>query len=244
MIQSSVLNIQVLDDRYQGLSKQTFNMYLLPLLFLTTRVVAGTSELASRASASENDSAYSESASSALTPLGYAAAFVNTDVLASGDGYLEDFTLVDYDVDACAERCSGNKECVAFNIYFKPDHPETSSNDKTAVIECALWSKPLSLPDTEIGSDVVAGSNAYNQEKALAGPGPGSVQTLPIRFPSVTQLGDTYYSVELTCDGQKMPVMLDTGSADLFLVSNECPNTPTSGCYNSTPFEIQVKVPP
>ncbi|VTT79422.1 unnamed protein product [Fusarium fujikuroi] len=214
-------------------------MHPLLLLLLTTRVVASTIELASRASVSDNDSAYSESASSALTPLGYAAAFVNTDVLASGDGYLEDFTLVDYGVDTCAKRCNGNKECVAFNIYFKPDHPKTSSNDRAAAIKCALWSKPLSLPDTEIGSDVVAGSNAYNQEKALAGPGPGSVQTLPIKFPSVTQLGDTYYSVELTCDGQKMPVMLDTGSADLFLVSNECPNTPTSGCYNSTPFEIQ-----
>ncbi|KLP14897.1 uncharacterized protein LW94_2075 [Fusarium fujikuroi] len=214
-------------------------MHTLILLFLTTRVIAGTIELASRASVSNNDSAYSESASSALTPLGYAAAFVNTDVLASGDGYLEDFTLVDYDVEACAERCNGNKECVAFNIYFKPDHTKTSSNDKTAAIKCTLWSDPLSIPDTEIGSDVVAGSNAYNQEKALAGPGPGSVQTLPIKFPSVTQLGDTYYSVELTCDGQRMPVMLDTGSADLFLVSNECPNTPTSGCYNSTPFEIQ-----
>nr|RBQ90700.1 hypothetical protein FVER53263_12381 [Fusarium verticillioides] len=215
-------------------------MHLLLLLFLATRVVAGTAKLASRESASDNDSAYSKAASSALTPLGYAAAFVNTDVLASREGYLEDFTLVDYDADDCAERCNGNEKCAAFNIYFIPDYPKTSSNDKTAVIKCALWSNPLSLPDTEIGSDVVAGSNAYNQEKALAGPGPGSVQTLPIKFPSVTQLGDTYYSVELTCDGQKMPVMLDTGSADLLIVSNACPNTPTSGCYNSTPFEIQV----
>ncbi|KAF5976983.1 eukaryotic aspartyl protease [Fusarium coicis] len=214
-------------------------MHPLLLLFLATRVAAGTTKLASRATASDNDSAYSKAASSALTPLGYAAAFVNTDVLPSREGYLQDFTLVDYDVGVCAERCNGNKECVAFNIYFKPGHPKSSSNDKTAVIKCALWSNPLSLPDTEIGSDVVAGSNAYNQEKALAGPGPGSVQTLPIKFPSVTQLGDTYYSVELACDGQKMPVMLDTGSADLFIVSNECPNTPASGCYNSTPFEIQ-----
>ncbi|KAF5238852.1 hypothetical protein FANTH_10180 [Fusarium anthophilum] len=214
-------------------------MHLLLPLLLTTRVVAGTIELASRSSASDNDSAYSQSASSALTPLGYAAAFVNTDVLASREGYLEDFTLIDYDVDACAQRCNANKECVAFNIYFQPDRLKTSSNDKTAAIKCALGSNTLSPPDTEIGSDVVAGSNAYNQEKALGGTGPGSVQTLPIKFPSVAKLGDTYYSVELTCDGQRLPVMLDTGSADLLLVSNECPNTPTSGCYNSTPFEIQ-----
>ncbi|KAF5588596.1 eukaryotic aspartyl protease [Fusarium subglutinans] len=214
-------------------------MHLHLPLFLTTRVVAGTIELASRSSASDNDSAYSQSASSALTPLGYAAAFVNTDVLASREGYLEDFRLVDYDVNACAQRCNANKECVAFNIYFRPDHLKISSNGKTAAIKCALWSNTLSLPDTEIGSDVVAGSNAYNQEKALVGTGPGPVHTLPIKFPSVTQLGDTYYSVELTCNGQRLPVMLDTGSADLFLVSNECPNTPTSGCFNSTPFEIQ-----
>lgn len=61
-------------------------MHTLLLLFLTTRVVAA--ELASRASVSDNDSAYSKSASSALTPPGYAAAFVNTDMLASRDGPL------------------------------------------------------------------------------------------------------------------------------------------------------------
>ncbi|KAF4334667.1 eukaryotic aspartyl protease [Fusarium beomiforme] len=224
---------------------------ILPLLFLVTGVAARAPELASRSSASGKDndadvflkdSSYSEAASSALTPLGYAAAFVNTRAAASGKGYLTYSTLADYDVDACAERCNNNKKCAAFNIYFERDSPKesgSSAHNETAVIKCDLWSMPVRIWDGEIVGDDIAGSNAYNQEKALAGKGPGSVQTLPIKLPSVTELGDTYYAVDVTCDGQTLPVMLDTGSADLLLVSNNCPNNPTSGCYNSTPFEIK-----
>jgi hypothetical protein len=46
-------------------------------------------------------------------------------------------------------------------------------------------------------------------------------------------------------EGQTLPVLLDTGSADLFVASTECPTTDeTSGCFGLTKeFVINVSEP-
>ncbi|KAF4448537.1 hypothetical protein F53441_8066 [Fusarium austroafricanum] len=140
---------------------------ILPLLFLATQVRASASGNMD-ADALLNDSAYSESASSAITPLGNAAGFVNTHASASGKGYLTYSTLADYDPNKRAERCNNNKHYASFNIFFKRYPPKTSeglSHKETVVIKCFLWSRQLSLSDAEIvgqwRNEVIAGSNAY-----------------------------------------------------------------------------------
>lgn len=54
---------------------------------------------------------------------------------------------------------------------------------------------------------------------------------------------DTFYTVDLDFQGQRLPALLDTGSADLVVASTECSNTDeTSGCFRSKQLEITVVI--
>ena len=54
---------------------------------------------------------------------------------------------------------------------------------------------------------------------------------------------DNYYQTPVIFNGQTLPVLVDTGSADLVVASNQCPNNNvSSGCFNVTQrFHIQVR---
>lgn len=54
-----------------------------------------------------------------------------------------------------------------------------------------------------------------------------------------------YSQVDIDFEGQTLPVLLDTGSADLFVASTECPTTDeSSGCFGLTEqFVIDVSEP-
>ncbi|KAM0426278.1 hypothetical protein ACHAPT_008318 [Fusarium lateritium] len=50
---------------------------------------------------------------------------------------------------------------------------------------------------------------------------------------------DTFYTVDLDFQGQRLPMLLDTGSADIVVASTECSNTDeSSGCYKSKRLEL------
>ncbi|KAB2568653.1 hypothetical protein DBV05_g12669 [Lasiodiplodia theobromae] len=66
----------------------------------------------------------------------------------------------------------------------------------------------------------------------------GKVGVLDVSIPP-NRNDDQYYTVDLDFDGQTVPVLLDTGSGDLFVGSNQCSTTdPDSGCYNSPFYQI------
>ncbi|KAL2277858.1 hypothetical protein FJTKL_15147 [Diaporthe vaccinii] len=59
----------------------------------------------------------------------------------------------------------------------------------------------------------------------------GGVGVLDIAIPP-NRKDDRYYTVDIDFEGQTLPVLLDTGSADLFVASTECPTADeTSGCF-------------
>ncbi|KAL1615460.1 hypothetical protein SLS54_008991 [Diplodia seriata] len=56
---------------------------------------------------------------------------------------------------------------------------------------------------------------------------------------SSVQLLTRHAQVDIDFDGQTIPVLIDTGSGDLFAGSNQCSTTdPTSGCYLSSVYQI------
>ena len=117
---------------------------------------------------------YSDTASSAKTPLGFTSAFSNTKASANAPGYLG-FTLMDtYDVQTCADKCNAISGCTSFNIYFERD-PSVDPNDASCLdpasvtnIKCVWWSSKITT-DVNINDGqyrgnfhvVIAGSNGY-----------------------------------------------------------------------------------
>ncbi|KAK2604340.1 hypothetical protein N8I77_007281 [Diaporthe amygdali] len=62
----------------------------------------------------------------------------------------------------------------------------------------------------------------------------GGVGVLDITIPP-NRKDDRYYTVDVDFEGQSLPVLLDTGSADLFVASTQCPTTDeSSGCLGLT----------
>ncbi|KAG8165860.1 hypothetical protein KVR01_004412 [Diaporthe batatas] len=62
----------------------------------------------------------------------------------------------------------------------------------------------------------------------------GGVGVLDISIPP-NRKDDRFYTVDIDFEGQSLPALLDTGSADLFVASTECPtDDETSGCFGLT----------
>ncbi|KAK6216530.1 hypothetical protein QIS74_06644 [Colletotrichum tabaci] len=62
----------------------------------------------------------------------------------------------------------------------------------------------------------------------------GGVAVLDVFVPS-SRNDDKFYNVNVTFNGQAVPVMIDTGSGDLFVASNECPtDDDQDGCFGLT----------
>ncbi|KAI1857000.1 uncharacterized protein JN550_013493 [Neoarthrinium moseri] len=71
-----------------------------------------------------------------------------------------------------------------------------------------------------------AGSTESNDDATDSGVGILDIFIPPVRS------DDLYYNVNVTVNSQVIPVLLDTGSGDLFVASDECPtNDPADGCY-------------
>lgn len=69
----------------------------------------------------------------------------------------------------------------------------------------------------------------------------GGVAVLDVFVPS-SRNDDKFYNVNVTFNGQAVPVMIDTGSGDLFVASNECPtDDDQDGCFGLTSSYI-IKV--
>ncbi|KAI7229008.1 hypothetical protein KC330_g7641 [Hortaea werneckii] len=120
------------------------------------------------------DSYYSSAANSAQTPPGFNAVFTNTGASPNADQYLG-YTLLDtYDVQTCADKCNGIKDCKSFNIYFErdpsvnPDSDTCANPPSVTNIKCVWWGSTISS-DVNVNKGqwrnqfevVIAGSNGY-----------------------------------------------------------------------------------
>ncbi|KAF2451293.1 hypothetical protein P171DRAFT_515335 [Karstenula rhodostoma CBS 690.94] len=127
------------------------------------------------------DSILQATAESALTPPGYVAAF--TDAFGSVqdvNSYLTYYTLnATYDTAACADFCTADPKCTAFNIYFARDpmfevSPTCVDPPPVTNVRCALFSANVApelatnthqftAPDQSTSFERLhVGSNGYN----------------------------------------------------------------------------------
>lgn len=87
---------------------------------------------------------------SASTPVGYTKSFEGLDGSSQQIGYLtyKDIVSGDYDVQTCADACSGQKYCLGFNIYYerdpKYDPAVGCANPKPVTnVKCSLYGYPV-----------------------------------------------------------------------------------------------------
>ncbi|KAL8668871.1 MAG: hypothetical protein Q9168_006516 [Polycauliona sp. 1 TL-2023] len=120
-------------------------------------------------------SGFSNSATTAPTPQGYALSFSNKQASVSLNTYLGLYTLDTYDTIKCQQLCDAANLCSAFNIYYERDptlapadacpQPASFTN-----IKCTLWGSAVT-PESASNQGqyrrdfhvVIAGSNGYTK---------------------------------------------------------------------------------
>ncbi|KAF6234104.1 hypothetical protein HO173_007523 [Letharia columbiana] len=148
---------------------------------------------------------YSNAASSAVTPPGYAQSFVNLQAATTTSNYLTYYDLQSYDPSVCKAKCDAVTGCTAFNLYFErdpsvlPDASACPNPSSFTNVKCSLWGTALtSATATNSGQYrasfhvVIAGSNGYNK---LPPAQPGFDGPTPLTGAIIAPDGSTYIGV-------------------------------------------------
>ncbi|ETI24747.1 hypothetical protein G647_04117 [Cladophialophora carrionii CBS 160.54] len=99
---------------------------------------------------------FSDTATSAATPVGYYEAFSNGQTWSSGDGFLGHTTVDEYDSSICAAICDSMDECSSFQIYF-----EKQVGGLAPSIKCSFSAGSITISPTNGANAVIAGNNGY-----------------------------------------------------------------------------------
>ncbi|KAK3068297.1 hypothetical protein LTR53_014255 [Teratosphaeriaceae sp. CCFEE 6253] len=163
------------------------------------------------------NTAFSDAATSAVTPAGYTLAYSNQAGSSEGVyGYMGYSVLAVYDVAECTSRCDKIVGCASVNVYFERDPSvdpsSTCSNPaSTTYAKCVYYGGPVTKSSaTNLGQwrndfhVVIAGSNGYVNKSIDTPPGytgPVSLGNAAINAPLDCGKHDTYMGVKIFTAG-------------------------------------------
>ncbi|KAH7377761.1 hypothetical protein BKA66DRAFT_588395 [Pyrenochaeta sp. MPI-SDFR-AT-0127] len=130
---------------------------------------------------------YSNTAASALTPIGFERILVNSDAAIRSDKFMTYYELPSYDTNACADICKATRGCDSFNIYFQRNPsiaPAVACPNPEAnvLVHCGLYSEPVLASQALNFGQVRGPADANDKAFQVAIRGSNGNSTFPIRF--------------------------------------------------------------